>query len=79
MHFGSTALSCRFYDKLETEVRNTRGLFTKGNHRMGFKDSGIKILKRVIMTGGAVTRSLIGIGAAATLIYTAFRKKNRAR
>ena len=46
---------------------------------MGFKDSGIKILKRGIIIGGAVTRSLIGIGAAATLIYTAFRKKNRTR
>jgi len=46
---------------------------------MGFKDSGMKILKRGIIIGGAVTRSLIGIGAAATLIYAAFRKKNRAR
>ena len=46
---------------------------------MGFKDSGMKILKRGIMIGGAVTRSLIGIGAAATLIYAAIRKKNRAR
>lgn len=44
---------------------------------MGFKDSGMKILKRGIMIGGAVTRSLIGIGAAATLIYAAFKKKKR--
>jgi hypothetical protein len=42
---------------------------------MGFKDRGMKILKRGIMIGGAVTRSLIGIGAAATLIYAAFKKK----
>jgi hypothetical protein len=46
---------------------------------MGFKDSGIKILKRGIIIGGAVTRSLIGVGAAATLIYAAFRKKNKTR
>ena len=55
-----------------------RGFFTKGYHRMGFKDRGMKILKRGIMIGGAVTRSLIGIGAAATVLYAAFRKKNRA-
>jgi hypothetical protein len=45
---------------------------------MGFKDSGLKILKRGVMIGGAVARSLIGIGAAATLLFAAFRKKNRA-
>ena len=43
---------------------------------MGLKDHGMKILKRGIMIGGAVTRSLIGIGAAATLLYAAFKKKN---
>jgi hypothetical protein len=42
---------------------------------MGFKDSGMKILKRGVIIGGAVTRSLIGIGAAATLLFAAFRKK----
>jgi hypothetical protein len=45
---------------------------------MGIKDSGMKFLKRSIMIGGAVSRSLIGIGATATLIYAAIRKKKRA-
>lgn len=46
---------------------------------MGFKDSGMKILKRGIMIGGAVTRSLIGIGAAATVLVAVFRKRKSAR
>jgi hypothetical protein len=61
------------------ERRRTRGFLTKGYHALGLKDSSMKILKRGIMIGGAVTRSLIGIGAAATVIYAAFRKKKRAR
>ena len=69
-----------FYDKLETGVeKDERSFHERISHGMGFKDSGIKILKRGIIIGGAVTRSLIGIGAAATLIYAAIRKKNRAR
>jgi hypothetical protein len=65
-----------FYDKLETGVeKDERSFHERISHGMGFKDSGMKILKRGIMIGGAVTRSLIGIGAAATLIYAAFRKK----
>jgi hypothetical protein len=60
---------------LKQELRKTRGFFRERiSHRVGFKDSGMKILKRGIMIGGAVTRSLIGIGAA-TLFYTAFRKR----
>jgi hypothetical protein len=46
---------------------------------MGFKDKSLKILKQGAMIGGVVTRSLIGIGAAATLIFAAFRKKNRTK
>jgi hypothetical protein len=64
------------YDKLETGVeKNERVFHERISHGVGLKDGGIKILKRGIIIGGAVARSLIGIGAAATLLYAAFRKK----
>jgi hypothetical protein len=76
--YAINCTSSRFYDKLEKRVeKEERSSHERISHGMGFKDSGLKILKRGVIIGGVVTRTLIGIGAAATVIYAAFRKKNK--
>jgi hypothetical protein len=63
---------------LKQELRKARVFFhERTSHRVGFKDKGMKILKQGIIIGGVVARSLIGIGAAATLFYAALRKRKK--